>query len=79
MQRYANLSRNSGVDAWECGSGWIIVRFRNGATYRYTDASAGAQQVARMQQLAEAGRGLSSYISRNVAEAFDRKFEAVGE
>jgi hypothetical protein len=73
MERYGNLSANSGVDAYECGPGWIKVRFRNKPeTYVYDGTKPGAEHVARMQELARAGRGLSTYISQHVQKAYAR-------
>lgn len=65
MKRYRNLSGKSGVVAYDDPPGAILVRFTQGETYRYTDASAGPGAVAEMQRLARAGRGLSGYIARN--------------
>lgn len=70
MRRYANLSRKSGVVAYAIGADFIAVRFRNGETYRYTHAKPGAGHVENMKALALAGRGLSTYISRHVREAY---------
>ncbi len=65
MQRYGNLSGNSGVVAFEAGADFIKVQFKDGDTYTYTALSAGAQTVARMKQLAQAGRGLATFINTN--------------
>jgi hypothetical protein len=72
MERYGNLNADSGVDAYEIGPDWIKVRFRNGPTYVYDSVKPGAEHVARMQELARAGRGLSTYISQHVQKAFSR-------
>lgn len=64
MHSYRNLSGNSGVRAYRIEDGAIVVRFDN-ATYRYTDAVTGARHVAAMQELARAGRGLSTYIAQH--------------
>lgn len=73
MQRYGNQSRESGVVAYDIDAGQIIVQFRNGDRYLYTEDSAGAANVARMQELAIAGRGLSAFISRHVYDLYERK------
>ena len=65
MKRYANLSGHSGVIAYETRRGAIVVEFQGGERYTYTASSAGADAVAEMQQLARAGRGLSTYIARH--------------
>ena len=72
MQRYQNLSADSGVESYECGPDWIKVRFRNGPTYVYDHVKPGADHVARMMELAHAGRGLSTYISQHVRREYAR-------
>ena len=70
MEQYKNLSRESGVVAYEIGRGSIIVKFINGEKYLYTDKSAGAQNIALMQKLAKDGMGLSTFISQHVHDRY---------
>jgi len=72
MQRYLNLSGDSGVTAYEIGADYIMVQFRRGGPYRYSYAGAGQHHVERMKELAVAGRGLSTYISQHVHDRYDR-------
>jgi hypothetical protein len=76
MQRYGNRSRESGVVAYDIDAGQITVQFRNGERYLYTEDSAGAANIARMQELARAGRGLSSFISQHVHDRYARKINS---
>ena len=76
MQRYGNQSRESGVVAYDIDAGQIIVQFRNGDRYLYTEDSAGAANIARMQELARAGRGLSTFISQHVHDRYARKINS---
>jgi len=76
MQRYGNQSRESGVVAYDIDAGRIIVQFRNGERYLYTEDSAGAANIAKMQELARAGRGLSSFISQHVHDRYERKIDS---
>jgi hypothetical protein len=76
MQRYGNQSRESGVVGYDIDAGQIIVQFRNGDRYLYTEDSAGAANIARMQELARAGRGLSSFISQHVHDRYARKINS---
>ena len=76
MQRYGNQSRESGVVAYDIDAGQIIVQFRNGDRYLYTEDSAGAANIARMQELAKAGRGLSSFISQHAHDCYARKINS---
>lgn len=73
MRRYANLSGDSGVVAYECGHGWITVEFRDGAAYLYNANEPGPAAVAEMQRLAKAGEGLSTYVSRVVKGRYAKK------
>jgi hypothetical protein len=73
MYRYKNLGGESGVVAYDIDAGQIIVQFKNGDRYLYTEDSAGAANVAKMQELAKAGRGLSSFISQHVSDRYERK------
>ena len=74
MVKYKNLSGDSGVTAYALRAGAIVVEFRDGERYEYTDASTGAHAIAQMHRLAKAGRGLSTYIARHVGKQFARKW-----
>ena len=74
MERYANLSRNSGVVAYEIAADSITVKFIDGNKYLYTNDSAGADNVDHMKQLALRGEGLSGFISATVRDRYARKF-----
>jgi hypothetical protein len=73
MQRYKNRGGDSGVVAYDIDAGQIIVQFQGGERYLYTEDSAGAANIAKMQQLAQEGHGLGSFISRNVHDRYERK------
>jgi hypothetical protein len=73
MQRYGNHNRESGVVAYDIDAGRIVVQFRNGDRYLYTEDSAGAASIATMQELARTGRGLSTFISQHVHDRYERK------
>lgn len=75
MKPYRNRSGKSGVAAYESGEGFIRVRFVHDGTYEYTDTRPGRLHVSNMQKLAEAGIGLSTYISRFVRERYARKLD----
>lgn len=66
MQPYQNCAGDSGVVAYEAGTDYIRVQFVGGDTYLYTYRSAGAHNVEHMKELAAAGKGLSTFISRTV-------------
>ena len=73
MERYKNLSGTSGVAAYELGPDFIKVQFVDGAIYLYTASSTGSRQVTQMKTLARRGRGLSTFISTTVRDAYARK------
>jgi hypothetical protein len=75
MQRYKNRGGESGVVAYDIDAGQIIVEFRDGQRYLYTEDSAGAANVAQMQALAESGHGLASFISQHVRDRYARKIK----
>lgn len=66
MIAYLNKHGNSGVKAYELGDDFIRVQFKNNSVYRYTAAITGADNVAQMKQLAQTGRGLSTFISQSI-------------
>lgn len=73
MEKYKNLDGDSGVQSYETGSDFIRVRFNDGATYLYTNASAGASNISQMKKLASRGEGLNSFINTNVKKGYARK------
>lgn len=73
MERYRNLSGDSGVIAYRLSRDSIAVEFRGGAIYLYDFAVPGRREVEEMTRLAIAGRGLSTYISRAVGERYAEK------
>jgi uncharacterized glyoxalase superfamily protein PhnB len=79
MEKYKNLSENSGVESYEVGPGYIKVKFIDGHAYLYTDESAGQENVEEMKTLAAAGKGLSSFISRSVRDNYAAKYDRNGQ
>jgi hypothetical protein len=73
MQRYKNLSGNSGIRAYELFGDSIDVEFVSGAVYRYDYASTGRHKVETMKALANAGEGLATFISQHVGEHYAAK------
>ena len=67
MQNYANLrGGNSPIIGYEIEPTRIRIMFKGGRTYSYSYASAGENNVEQMKSLAQAGAGLSAFITRNV-------------
>jgi hypothetical protein len=74
MERYMNLSGNSGVIAFEIAPGEITVQFERSGYYLYTDVSAGPSNILKMHSLARAGRGLGTFINQVVKHGYARKW-----
>lgn len=51
----------------------IIVTFKDGSSYLYTNTSAGASTIKNMCLYARIGNGLNSYISRIVKKNYQAK------
>ncbi|MFN3789025.1 hypothetical protein [Massilia sp.] len=73
MHRYRNTSGESGVVAYDIDTDSIIIQFTGGDRYLYTERSAGAENIARMQELAREGRGLSTFVSQHIRSRYARK------
>ncbi|MBW8760206.1 MAG: hypothetical protein JF586_21665 [Burkholderiales bacterium] len=76
MPRYRNLDGHSGVLRFETTPDSITLTFVDGDRYVYTHARPGRADVDRMKALAQAGRGLSTYVARQVRERYERKLPA---
>ena len=73
MKKYLNKEGHSGVTGYEINPKGILVEFNHDAVYLYTYESAGSKAIDIMKTLAEDGRGLSTYISRNVKDNYKEK------
>lgn len=67
MKPYKNINGNSNVVAYSIEEESITAQFKSGkyTVYTYTYESAGSDAVETMKSLAQQGRGLNSYISKN--------------
>jgi hypothetical protein len=66
MQRYKNLSGDSGVISYEIGKDFIKVQFADGSIYLYNYSSPGEDEVEVMKTLATSGSGLTTFINKYV-------------
>jgi len=73
MKRYQNLSGNSTVAAYELAKDAVTIGFKTRAVYIYNNQSAGPANISRMKVLAQAGKGLGTFIDANVKKLFARK------
>lgn len=73
MEHYKNLSGKSGVSAYEIGSDYIKVIFKDGGSYLYNNVATGTRNIEEMKKLAGIGRGLNTYINGHVRKAYASK------
>jgi len=73
MERYANFGGDSGIADYSIAADSITVYFQDGASYVYTNMSAGSGNIARMKELAQAGQGLNEFINRYVKYGYARR------
>ena len=73
MRKYKNISRDSGVTAFEIGNDYIKIKFRGPEIYTYNYIKPGKPRVEVMKTLALEGRGLSTFISQEVRDDYFSK------
>lgn len=73
MQKYTGQIRRGGAEAFEIGPDSIDVQFTSGWIYHFSYQRPGALRVERMKELALAGHGLSTFISRYVKNRFESR------
>jgi hypothetical protein len=79
MQAYKNFSGQSNVSRFEIGGNYIVVEFKTRGkdgrnTYKYSYGSTGQRNVDHMKSLAEAGRGLNSFVNATVRKLYESKW-----
>lgn len=72
MEIYKNRGGDSGVYAYEIGEDYIKVMFTSRKVYSYSYQSAGKDNIERMKELAVYGKGLNSFIMKQVKTLYDR-------
>ena len=69
MQLYQSISpitgKLSGIRGYSYGNDYITIYFRSGATYHYTLLSCGLSHLNMMKRLADAQRGLNTYLTKH--------------
>lgn len=71
--RYKNLSGKSDVTRYVIAKDGITVRFADASVYRWTNQSADPANISKMKSLALAGKGLGTFIEKNVKDRFLKK------
>lgn len=72
MKQYGIAHDDQGVAAYEIGDDFIRIQFVDGSVYVYDAVRPGRYHVEQMKILAEAGKGLTTYINRHVGKAYAR-------
>jgi len=73
MKKYKNVSGKSTVTMFELAKDVVTIRFASQEVYRFSNQSAGSENISKMKILALAGKGLGTFIENNVKEKFARK------
>ena len=75
MEKY-NGGENSGVFAYEILDDAVILQFTNdNFFYLYDYTKPGKVHVETMIELAKAGKGLTTYVNKNVRVNYKRKWK----
>ena len=72
MKPYKDESGNSGISAYRIEEKMIVIAFKTGEIYTYSYNKAGKKHVEEMKNLAEQGRGLTTYINKYVSDLYDK-------
>lgn len=73
FKRYTNLGGKSTIAKYELEKDAINIKFTDFSSYRYTNQSAGPENISKMKSLALAGKGLGTFIDANVKDRYLRK------
>lgn len=66
-------SEKGGVDGYEFNDEGIILRFKDGRTYSYSNRRPGKVHVDNMKKLAVNGKGLTTYVNKYVRDDYEDK------
>lgn len=72
-QKYKNVGGKSSVVMFELEKDAVNVRFSDRSAYRYTNQTAGPENIAKMKSLALSGKGLDTFIKETVKDRYCRK------
>ena len=73
VRKYKNLSGDSKVATFEIAKDGVTVGFKDNSVYRYTNQSAGPANIGKMKTLAEAGKGLGTFITASLKDRHLRR------
>jgi hypothetical protein len=73
LKNYKDLSGGSGITGYQFLQNGIILQFKHKNSYLYDYKKPGKQHIEQMKMLAEKGRGLTTYINKNVRDNYSQK------
>lgn len=73
FRRYKNLSGDSTVVRYEIEKDAMTIQFKDASMYRYTNQSADPANIRKMKTLAQAGKGLGTFVKATVKDRYIRK------
>ena len=71
--RYQNAGGKSKVVRYHIAKDAMTIEFADCSKYIYTNQSATPQNITKMKELAVAGKGLGTFIDKNLKDKFLRK------
>ncbi|MGN6417912.1 MAG: hypothetical protein ACTHMC_10500 [Pseudobacter sp.] len=78
MEHYLNKSGTSPITRFKIEAQKVTVWYNDDTSYTYSYARAGQPIVDRIKELAIAGEGLATYISRQAKFLYDHKIDKPG-
>ena len=79
FRRYGNHGNRAGIEAFALLARGLAIRFHDGSVLLYDRDCPGGQHVDRMKELARAGSGLGTYISRHVGRRYASRLDPRAE
>lgn len=73
FRSYKNLGGKSTVLRYELAKDGITITFNDNSAYRWTNQSASPETIAKMKTLAQAGKGLDTFVKAEVKDRYCKK------
>ncbi len=73
VYRYKNLGGKSTVARYQLEKDYVVIHFTDSSTYRYTVQTADPANIKKMKELAIAGKGLGTFIEKNLKDRWANK------
>lgn len=73
MKLCKDVSKNSGILAYEISNDFIKIKFKDGEVYTYNYKKPGKPAIKEMKKKAVQGEGLATYINKFVRDDYWKK------